>query len=524
VNVKLIVPAMISRKSRFWRPLKYSLWPPLGLATLAAYLREDDEVTLVDENVETLRLDDRPDLVGIQVYVSSANRAYAIADHYRSKGVHVALGGRHVTAMPAEAARHADTVLMGPGEDTWPRFVSDLREGHPGRLYRSIHRTLADQPPPRRDLIKRGRYLLPNSIAVSRGCPHRCQFCSNTSFFGGGKFFYTQSVDRALGEIERLPGRHLYFVDDDIFGNKAFAEALFDGMRGMGKIWQAVGTMESVFDQELLTKAAQAGLRSLLVGFETLNAANLRQWRKVQNLNRSYDETVRRLHDLGVLVNATFVLGMDGDDATVFDGTVEWAIGQGVETATFHILTPYPGTPLHDQMAAAGRITTGNWDLYDTSHVVFRPARMTAAELQEGYLRASRDFYRWGAIFRSAARRRDWRDRLRHIIYAGGWGSLDALWRPVVAARQISRMAPLLEAALTGFGKYPCATAPRPRAAVSGVGLPWHRPTRRARRPAAALASRPETADRLAAVVGAGPGLVHSRDAIIHSASERELP
>jgi radical SAM superfamily enzyme YgiQ (UPF0313 family) len=360
----------------------------------------------------------------------------------------------------------------------------------PNRIYRSARRTLAHQPPPRRDLIKRHLYLAPNSIAVSRGCPHRCQFCSNVSFFDGGRFFYTQPVERALAEIERLPGRHLYFVDDDIFGDRAFAEALFDGMKGMGKVWQAVGTMESVFDEGLLTRAVEAGLRGLLVGFETLSADNLRRWRKVQNLDRSYEEAVRRLHDANVLVNATFVFGMDGDDTTVFDRTVEWAIEQGVETATFHILTPYPGTPLYRQMAAAGRITTRNWDLYDTSHVVFRPARMTADQLQKGYLRASRDFYRWGSIFRSARTQQQWQDRLRHIVYAGGWGGLDALWWPVVKAGQVNRMAPLLEAVLTGFGRYPSETAPQPAPGIREVGFPWHRQTRTARRPAVGAGAR----------------------------------
>jgi hypothetical protein len=193
---------------------------------------------------------------------------------------------------------------------------------------------------------------------------------------------------------------------------------------------------------------------------------------------------------VNVLVNATFVLGMDADDPTVFDRTVAWAVEQGVETATFHILTPYPGTPLYQRMEACGRITTRNWDLYDTSHVVFKPARMSAAELQDGYLRASRDFYRWGSILRSARSRQDWRDRLRHIVYAGGWGSLDALWRPVIKARQVNRMAPLLEATLSGFGKYPSNAAPRSASAITAVGLPCRRRARTPKHPAGGTSAR----------------------------------
>src|SRR5262249_34431460 len=156
---------------------KYSLFPPLGLATLAGYLDPDDQVAIHDEHVERLRLDDRPDLVVIQVYITNARRAYAIADHYPARGVRVVLGGLPVTSLPEEAGRHADTVFVGPGEDTWPAFLRDLRAGAPAPLYRSRVRTLAELPPVRRDLIKRNFYLVPNSIVVSRGCPHRCDFC-----------------------------------------------------------------------------------------------------------------------------------------------------------------------------------------------------------------------------------------------------------------------------------------------------------------------------------------------------------
>src|SRR5204863_7464372 len=230
-------------------------------------------VELQDEHVEKLELDDEPDLVVIQVYITSASRAYRLADHYRARGAHVALGGLHVTSLPDEAAAHADTIFLGPGEDTWPAFLADFRRGSPQRLYRSQTRTLHGVPPIRRDLIKRHLYLVPNSIVVSRGCPHVCDFCYKEAFFEGGKSFYTLETDRALAEIESLPGKHLYFLDDHLLGNPHFATSLFDGMKGMGRLWQAAGTVQSVLRPGLLEKAAQSGLRSLFVGFETLNHA-----------------------------------------------------------------------------------------------------------------------------------------------------------------------------------------------------------------------------------------------------------
>ncbi len=448
MKVKMILPALTEAKSPFWRPIKYSLFPPLGLATLAGYLGEDDQVTIQDEHVETLDLEDEPDLVVIQVYITSACRAYRLADHYRARGAYVCLGGLHVTSLPEEAMQHADTVFIGPGEDTWPAFLADFRAGRPAALYRSQTRTLLGLPPIRRDLIRRHLYLVPNSIVVSRGCPYTCDFCYKEAFFKGGKSFYTQTIDEALAEIERLPGRHLYFLDDHLFGNPRFAASLFDAMRGMGRLWQAAGTVKSVLQPGLLEKAAASGLRSLFVGFETLNPHNLKTQHKLQNLNRDYDAAIRRLHEQGVMINGSFVFGMDDDDETVFERTVEWAVSQGVETATFHILTPYPGTALYERMAAEKRILHSDWDLYDTRHVVFQPAKLSPEALEAGYWRAYRDFYRWSSIFQSAFAQDGWLERLRHIAYVSSWKKFEPLWDFVIRAKRVNALLPLLELVL----------------------------------------------------------------------------
>ncbi|MHB9108587.1 MAG: B12-binding domain-containing radical SAM protein [Armatimonadota bacterium] len=466
MKVKMILPALVEATTVHKHSLKYSLFPPLGLATLAGYLHDDDEVVLQDEHVETLDLDNEPDLVVIQVYISSTYRAYVLADHYRRKGAHVCLGGVHVTTLPEEAARHADTIFLGPGEDTWPAFLADFRAGRPGAVYRSTARTLHGQPPARRDLIKRRRYLMPNTLVVSRGCPHACDFCYKESFYRGGRSFYTQGVEETLAEIERLPGRHLYFVDDHFFGDKRFVHELFSGMRGMGRVWQAAGTVAAVLEPGLLEEAVACGLRSLFIGFETLSAANLRAQGKGHNLNRDYAAAIRRLHDLGVMVNASFVFGMDDDDPDVFSRTVDWAVSQGIETATFHILTPFPGTALHARMAAEGRITSQDWDQYDTRHVVFRPAGMTAEELERGYWQAYRDFYAWGSIFNSACAKPDFPARLRHLAYTGAWKKCEPLWNLIVRAGLLGTVTPLLERVLGRRGSCRAAiTSPAPGSA-----------------------------------------------------------
>ena len=405
-RVKLILPALTEATSPFWRPIKYSLFPPLGLATLAAYLDPDLEISLQDEHVEKLDLDDQPDLVVIQVYITNAYRAYQIADHYRARGSYVALGGLHVTSLPDEAAAHADSIFLGPGEHTFPQFLEDLAAGAPKRRYQSSVRTLEQIPPIRRDLIQRHRYLVPNSIVVSRGCPHHCTFCYKDAFFEGGRSFYTQRVDDALAEIDRLPGRHLYFLDDHLFGSARFARDLFRGMIGMGRVFQGAATIDSILRDDLIEEAAAAGLRSLFVGFETLSTSGLESGGKRQNLGRDYSEVVRRLDSLGIMINGSFVFGLDGDGPEVFPRTVDWAVKAGLTTATFHILTPYPGTALYTDMAARGRIATSNWDLYDTRHVVYHPSRLSPEELKRGYDWSYEAFYRWSSIFEGSVNAR----------------------------------------------------------------------------------------------------------------------
>jgi radical SAM superfamily enzyme YgiQ (UPF0313 family) len=274
-------------------------------------------------------------------------------------------------------------------------------------------------------------------------------------------------VDDALAEIERLPGRHLYFLDDHLLGNARFAEALFEGMRGMGRLWQAASTVQAVLRPGLVEKAVASGLRSIFVGFETLSAENLREQRKHQNLNRDYNLAIRRLHDLGVMINGSFVFGMDDDDPTVFSRTVDWAVSQGIETATFHILTPYPSTALYQRMEAQGRLTTSDWNLYDTRHVVYKPAKLSPEELEAGYWWAYRDFYAWGSIFRGASTKEKWSGRVRHAAYAGGWKKFERLWDVVIRAKRITRMLPVLETILAEFGNRSDALAVTTTASIA---------------------------------------------------------
>ncbi len=464
--VKMILPALTEAKSAYWRPIKYSLFPPLGLATIAAYIPEDDRIVIQDEHVEELDLDDDPDLVVIQAYITSARRAYEIADHYRRRGKHVCLGGLHVTALPDEARAHADTIFMGPGEDTWPKFLADFQSGKPLPLYRSSVRDLTCLPPVRRDLIKTDLYLTPNTLVVSRGCPHACDFCYKENFFRGGRSYYTRRVDDVLAEIDRLPGRHLYFLDDNLFGDVRFCRALFDGMKGMNRVWQAAATASTVLNYDLMETAAECGLRSLFIGFESIHQNNLDRHRKSHNRKSTYDQAIQLLHKLGIMINGSFIFGMDNDDRTVFKRTVDWAVASGVETATFHIMTPYPGTRLYERLKSENRILHDNWDLYDTRHAVFQPARMKRYELEDGYWSAYHDFYRWTSILKAARSQPDHIRQARHVAYAAGWKKFEPLWNWIIRKKQLRSMIPLLETVLSGR-----RPAGKPRSTTAGAPI-----------------------------------------------------
>ena len=386
----------------------------------------------------------------VQVYITNADRAYRIADHYRSQGAFVCLGGLHVTSLPGEAAVHADAIFLGPGEQTFPKFLQDFRCGKAERIYASASgRTLERVPAIRRDLIRRARYLVPNSIVVTRGCPQHCDFCYKDAFFQGGRGFYTQRVEDALAEIDRLPGRHLYFLDDHLLGDQRFAETLFAGMKGMRRLFQGAATVDSILRGDLIERAAEAGLRSLFVGFETLTPENLKQSNKRQNLGRDYKAVTNRLHSLGIMINGSFVFGMDDDGEDVFERTVDWAIEQGITTATFHIQTPYPGTRLYARMVSEGRILTRDWNLYDTRHVVYRPARLRPEALKTGYDWAYREFYRWASIARASLHHGTLKHQAKHFFYASGWKKFELAWDLLIRARQLTRVTPLLEGVLS---------------------------------------------------------------------------
>ena len=242
-------------------------------------------------------------------------------------------------------------------------------------------------------------------------------------------------------------------------------------MKGMNRVFQGASTVDAVLRGDLIEKAADAGLRSLFVGFETFSPANLRQSNKKQNLHKDYVNAVNRLHSLGIMINGSFVFGLDEDNKDVFKRTVDWATKHSITTSTFHVLTPYPGTALFKDMERQGRITTRNWDLYDTRNVVYKTLNLSEDELKTGYHWAYEEFYSWSNIFKSSLNHASHRHKLKHLLYAGGWKKFEPLWNLVIKTKNLNGMLPLLESILSKvkYGQQPCDDQTEIASASAGI-------------------------------------------------------
>jgi radical SAM superfamily enzyme YgiQ (UPF0313 family) len=236
-------------------------------------------------------------------------------------------------------------------------------------------------------------------------------------------------------------------------GNQKFAAALFEGMKGMNRVFQGASTIDAILRGNLIEKAAEAGLRSVFVGFETLSSANLQQSNKKQNLGKDYTEAIQRLHSLGIMINGSFVFGLDDDDKDVFKRTVDWAVNNGLTTSTFHILTPYPGTRLFQQMEKEQRILHRQWDQYDTRQVVYKTKSLSAEELKAGYDWAYRSFYSWQNVAKASLQHDSVKHCIKHFAYAGGWKKFEPLWNFMIKTKGLNKMLPLLESILAKVRK-----------------------------------------------------------------------
>ena len=374
-------------------------FPKLGLPTIAANTPPDVEVRIVDECVEDIDFNVDVDLVGISVMTYLAPRAYEIAAKFRARGVKVVLGGIHVSMCPEEAKEHADSIVVGESEKTWPILVEDFRRGELKSLYEEKDLPkLENLPIPRRELFKPNSYWTTNCVQTSRGCPFACDFCTVTIF--GGNQFRLRPIEQVIEEVRRLKKGFVVFVDDNIAGNKAYAKQLFKALIPLKISWGSQASLTMARDPELLDLAAKSGCTALFIGVESISEENLAAANKRFNKVDKYKEEFRRFHDYGILIQTGMIFGFDHDDESAFERTVEFLEENNIELAMFNILTPLPGTNLYKKMDAEGRIIDRDWSHYDGRHVVFKPKLMTPETLQEGFLWAYHKFFSYPSIIK----------------------------------------------------------------------------------------------------------------------------
>ena len=400
MRIKFVNPRMNSRPVD--TQVKFRLLPPQSFIRLAAVTPDHHTLELCDENLVDCDLDDRPDLVAITLFVATARRGYAIADAYRARGVPVVVGGLHATCVPEEARLHADVVVVGEGDRLWPQLLEDMERGEFRPFYRNEGPVDLSELPVARVEVPRARsYASVKTLRTSRGCPFRCRFCYQPSFYPTRGVRH-RCIDAVVEEIRGHGGGHIMFLDDNLVGDRPFSRRLLEALAPLGITWSGAASADVGNDPDLLKLAHDSGCRSLFVGFESIRPDNLDDNHKPQHRVLPYEASVEAMHDAGIMVNGSFIFGMDHDTPDVFADTVEWITRNRVETATFHILTPYPGTPLFEELQQQGRIVDRNWDHYNTAHAVFEPRRMTRAQLEQGYRWAYRNVYSWPNVVKRA--------------------------------------------------------------------------------------------------------------------------
>lgn len=390
-------PLYRHRGGIFGRGLRYM---PLTLPTLAALIPEDlpHTVTCHDEGIADLPDDFAADLVGITVITGTAPRAYELAARLRARGIVVVMGGPHPTLVPDDAQPHADAVVVGYAEDEWPRLLRDAVAGRlQARYAQQPGLVIGDRPLPRRDVLPRSRYLTKDVFEATRGCVHQCEFCVVPSAWPGRPL--QKPPEEIVADIRRNRARRAIFVDLNLIADRGYALRLFAALRPLRIQWFGLATTLLAHDQELLDAAADSGCRGLLMGLESIDGAALKGMRKGFNDPARYGEVVSRLHERGIALQGCFVFGNDHDTPEVFLKTARFAVETGIDLPRFAILTPFPGTPLHRRLDAAGRILSRDWERYDGQHVVFQPARMSVDELERGTEAAWLHAYSWRAMF-----------------------------------------------------------------------------------------------------------------------------
>ncbi len=425
---------------------KHVLTPTLALTSFAATTPSHWEVRYWDENLLDGRppFEPLPEVVGISVHLTFARRAFELAEWYRRRGSRVVLGGLHVLSCPQECAPHADALALGDGVQLWPRILADVEAGRLKCVYEATYESdYRQDPAPRRSILPRKSFLTTTSLIATRGCHNRCGFCYLAT--DGLRMPYRmRDPVQVAAEFAEDSQPYAVFIDNNLGSNQPYLRRLCEALRPLEKIWSAAVSIDVTDDPSLIRAMALAGCTGVFVGFESLTDANLAAAHKKTPKAADYARRVRILHDNGIQVNGSFVLGFDHDDRDVFARTANWIEHNRLECATFHILTPYPATPLFRQMEEQGRLLHRDWSLYDTAHAVFRPRNMTPEELENGYAWMYRRLFSHASIWRR--RPQDWRAVAPYVAMSYLYKRSNRFWRFLIKRHLVNAVwRPLVE-------------------------------------------------------------------------------
>jgi radical SAM superfamily enzyme YgiQ (UPF0313 family) len=430
---KLLLISPLSRASLMGDKFFFRL-PCLGLLKVAALTPPGWQVTIVDEKVEPLDLNQEADLVGITTMTTTVQRAYEIADHFRRRGIKVVMGGMHVSCLPDEAQPHCDSLVIGEAEELWAALLRDfeLNQLQPSYRHHDGLPSLAGLPRADWNLYENKNYLPVHFVETTRGCPIDCEFCAVTSAFGGK--YRNRPQEEVLAELQGLTPFErgtfslkncVLFVDDNIISNRAYAREFLSRIADLKLNWFGQASVNIARDPEILKLCQQSGCKGLFMGFESLSPETIAAMGKRVNHPDQYFEIVKKIHDHGIGIDGSFVFGFDNDDEGVFDRTLEFVLKAKIEVTYFSILTPYPGTRLHQRLVQEDRILTQDWSLYDANHVVFRPKILTTDQLLEGYYRVFKEVYSIPSIFKRLWGTTSW----KNLFYPMNFGFRQSVYR-----------------------------------------------------------------------------------------------
>ncbi len=428
MKIRLIQPAQLKQDGK---PTKFNklFFPNLGLPTLAGITPAGIDIGITIEYVEEINFDEDIDLAAITAQTCQAPRAYQIADEFRKRGKKTILGGIHASVCPEEALRHFDSILIGEAENLWQEVIDDVKSGDIKRIYKTDHKPdLSELIIPRYDLLDYNHYIIPPlartpliPIQATRGCPHACDFCSVSAFWGHK--IRKKPVENVIEEIETIKPSRIFFSDDNIGADPEYAMSLFSALKPLKIRWACQMSTTIGKHPELIKAAAESGCHETYMGVESLNEASLESIHKGFNKTAEYESLFKRLADVGILAQVSVIFGLDEDTPDELMKMIDKLLSWDINYLYIAILTPFPGTRLYERFEQENRLLDLDWSPYDVTRVVFQPRSMNIDQLENVMWQAYEKYYSAKNILKRA-----WRFKKQYVRYFPRDNALEELF------------------------------------------------------------------------------------------------